>query len=65
MINLLFYSVSLKMICLSKVINEASEMTFPEISVCLPKPAPSLASYPLFPSLKIALEYQMALEKMD
>lgn len=45
--------------------NKASEMAFPEISVCLLKTTPSLAFIFYFPGLKTALEYQMALAKMD
>ncbi|TRZ15992.1 hypothetical protein HGM15179_011120 [Zosterops borbonicus] len=48
-----------------KVMNKASEMAFPEISVCLLKTTPSLAFIIYFPGLKTALEYQMALAKMD
>lgn len=40
-------------------------MAFPEISVCLLKTTPSLAFIFYFPGLEPALEYQMALAKMD
>lgn len=40
-------------------------MAFPENSVCLLKPALSLAFIFYFPGLKTALEYQIAFPKMD